>query len=102
MAYFILGCSIYLEDIIPPIPGSRLEQARSRLNQVWSSKLIFLLFNPTNHFKDPNKQKTSLLFSRFDILTLSKIISFSLDLQLNTIKYNSFATFQLLITWQSF
>ena len=42
---------------------------------------IFLSFKPLKHqlIKGPNKQKTNLLFLRFDILSLSKILSFHIE-----------------------
>ena len=58
------------------------ERGREReVNQVVSSKHIFLSFKPLNHqlIKGPNKQKTNLLFLRFDILSLSKILFFHIE-----------------------
>ena len=66
-----------------------------------SSKHILLSFKPKNHLliKGSNKQKTNLLFLRFDILSLSKILSFTSDLKFSK---TVFTNFGLLITWQSF
>ena len=51
------------------------------INQVVSSKHIFLSFKPLYHqlIKGPNKQKSDLLFLRFDILSLSKILFFRIE-----------------------
>ena len=58
------------------------ERGREReVNQVLSSKHIFLSFKPLNHqlIKGPNKQKTNLLFLRLDILSLSKVLFFHIE-----------------------
>ena len=51
------------------------------VNQVVSSKHIFLSSKPLKHqlIKGPSKQKTNLLFFPFDILSLSKILSFHIE-----------------------
>ena len=51
------------------------------VNQVVSSKHAFLSFKPLKHqlIKGPNKQKTNMLFLRFDILSLSTILSFHIE-----------------------
>ena len=58
---------------------------------------FFLSFKPTNHFpiKGSNKQKTNLVFLCFDIFSLSRIFSFTLDLRFNK---TLFTNFELLIT----
>ena len=64
--------------------GRQRETERDRereVNQVVSSKHIFLSFKPLKHqlIKRPNKQKTNLLFLCFDILSLSTILSFHIE-----------------------
>ena len=52
--------------------------------------LIHLYIYISLLIKTPNKQKTTLLFLRFSILSLSKILSYTLDLQVNKILFAYF------------
>ena len=69
------------------------------VNQVVSSKHIFLSFKPLKHqlIKGPNKQKTNLLFLHFDILSLSTILSFHIEFKIVYIALDFTAFFLIYI-----